>query len=78
MVPDKAQPANADKAIIHFVGSPKPWDLFGKIIHEGNGTWKTYNTKFWKNQYGNITVQKVIRTWKIRRSILKHLKSKLN
>ena len=75
--PDKAQPANADKAIIHFVGSPKPWDLFGKIIHEGNGTWKTYNTKFWKNQYGNITVPKLIRTWEIRRSILKNLKSKL-
>lgn len=75
--PGKPQPENIDKAITHFVGSPKPWDLFGQIIHTGHSLWKKYNTPFWKSQYGGITMGKLIRTWKIRRSIVKNLRDKV-
>lgn len=75
--PGEPQAVNIDKAIIHFVGSPKPWDLFGKIIHLGYNTWKEYNTPFWESQYGSTTAGKLRRTWKIRMSILRHLKKKL-
>ncbi len=63
-----------DIAIIHFVGSPKPWDLFGKKVHYGYNTWNAYNTSFWKSKYGRINANKIRRTWRIRRSILKSLK----
>ena len=75
--PGEPQAVNIDKAITHFVGSPKPWDLFGKIIHMGYNTWKIHNTPFWESQYGSITAGKLKRTWKIRMSILRHLKKKL-
>ena len=75
--PGEPQAINVDKAIIHFVGSPKPWDLFGKIIHMGYNTWKIHNTPFWESQYGSITAGKLKRTWKIRMSILRHLKKRL-
>lgn len=69
----KAKPANSDHAILHFVGSPKPWDFLGSFIHKGYSTWCTYETSFWEKQYRTITLHKVRRTWKIRRSILKNL-----
>ena len=75
--PSNIQPLDFDKSIIHFVGSPKPWDLFGKKIHGGYELWKSYHTPFWNNQYSKITVGKLKRTWEIRRSIIRHLKKKL-
>ena len=76
--PGSDKPEDADSAqnsIIHFVGSPKPWDLFAKNIHKGHKIWKTFNTKTWKEQYGKIKMDKIIRFWKIRRSMLKLLKN---
>ena len=67
------KPADANYAIIHFVGSPKPWDLFGKKIHKGYSSWKKYHTHFWEKNYGKISAKKFKRTWKIRRSIIKQL-----
>lgn len=75
--PGRGRPEDADRSIIHFVGSPKPWDIFGKIIHKGYKTWATYNTRAWKEEYCTITTDKIGRTWKIKKSILKHLKNKL-
>jgi lipopolysaccharide biosynthesis glycosyltransferase len=63
-----------DTAIIHFVGSPKPWDIFGKIVHHGYNTWSAYNTSFWKSKYGKINKDKIKRAWRIRRSIAKSFK----
>ena len=65
------KPFNADQSIIHFIGSPKPWDYFGKIIHKGYAAWATYNTNFWEKNYGKMSKEKIIRTWNIRRSIVK-------
>lgn len=75
--PGDPQPASTTRAIIHFIGSPKPWDLFGKIIHEGYNTRNAYNSPFWKSKYGKMSIDKLIRTWMIQRSIVKNLKIKL-
>lgn len=76
--PSAPKPDNTEDAIIHFVGSPKPWDLFGQTVHAGYETWKAYNTQFWKKKYGHITVGKLKRTWNIRGSIFRNIKHKLN
>lgn len=70
-------PNSATNSIIHFVGSPKPWDLFAGTIHKGNKTWKVFNTHTWRKHYGKIKKDKITRTWKIRRSIFKLLKKKV-
>lgn len=75
--PGDEKPKDADHSIIHFVGSPKPWDLFAKNIHKGNKTWITFNTVAWEKEYGKLTMEKIKRTWKIRKSILKLLKKKV-
>lgn len=73
-VPGQKNPSfDHEKSILHFVGSPKPWDYFGKVVHYGFSDWKMYNTKFWKNKYGKITINKLIRTYDIRRSIIKKI-----
>ncbi|MDP5158903.1 MAG: glycosyltransferase family 8 protein [Flaviramulus sp.] len=63
-------------SIIHFVGSPKPWDLLGKHLHKGFPKWLDYNTPFWSGHYETLGVDKLKRSWKIRRSLLKHLINK--
>lgn len=69
--PGKPKPESADKSIVHFVGSPKPWDLFGRYVHDGYPTWKTYNTPEWEKEYGYLTLDKLKRTYKIKNSIVK-------
>lgn len=73
----KEKPANAENGILHFVGSPKPWDWGGKYIHKGFNAWNEFNTSIWKKRYGKITVEKLRRTWKIRRSLAKGIKKKV-
>jgi len=75
--PNKARPANTDSAILHYVGSPKPWDWCGAHIHKGYDTWSSYTPAFWKKHYRKMTSDKIQRTWKIRRSLLKGLKNKV-
>ncbi len=70
-VPAHAEPANAATSIIHFVGSPKPWDFGGKWSHPGYSLWKKYSVPFWEKQYGRITKNKLYRFWKIRKSIVR-------
>jgi len=71
------RPDNSEAAILHFVGSPKPWDFLGKWLHKGYAVWVQYHAPFWNAQYGRLTTHKLYRSWKIRRSILKHLKNRL-
>lgn len=63
--------ARADHAILHFLGAPKPWDLGGSLLHSGYRHWSAHATKFWLQVYGKLTLDKVERTWRIRRSIAK-------
>lgn len=75
--PGHEKPKYTQNAIIHFVGSPKPWDFTGQILHEGFKTWNIYNTCLWQQKYNKININKIIRTWKIRNSILKCVKQKI-
>lgn len=60
-------------SILHFAGAPKPWDLMGKMTHPGYKIWADYNTTFWQKKYGILTVGKLQRTWKIKKSLLKRV-----
>ncbi len=63
--------------ILHFVGSPKPWDIGARFVHSGYQTWSNYDTAFWKLHYGKFTSGKMRRLWNIRRSYLKYLWNKV-
>jgi lipopolysaccharide biosynthesis glycosyltransferase len=75
--PGDMMPVDAQQSIIHFVGSPKPWDVFGKTLHDGYDTWRSYNTRDWKKQFNKVTWNKLLRTWKIKNSILIKMKKKI-
>ncbi len=74
-----AWPANKDKPkvsenmILHFVGSPKPWDFLGQYLHKGYREWGKYSTREWRKKYGSLTINKIKRTWEIRRSLLRSI-----
>jgi lipopolysaccharide biosynthesis glycosyltransferase len=62
----------SDARIVHFVGSPKPWDLGGRWLHSAYGAWRSYAKRgghaglpFWC-RYG---ASMLLRTWHIRRSL---------
>jgi lipopolysaccharide biosynthesis glycosyltransferase len=71
------EPQSIEDTIIHFVGSPKPWDLLARLCMEDTKFGSSFTTKSWKRQYGKITFDKIRRTYKIRKSILNHLKKRL-
>ncbi|WP_026463741.1 glycosyltransferase family 8 protein [Adhaeribacter aquaticus] len=73
--PGKETPEKPGKSIIHFVGSPKPWDVFGKSLHKGYDTWHSYTTKFWEEEYCSLSADKVKRTWNIKRSVWRLIKN---
>lgn len=75
--PGEEKPERVEDGIIHFVGSPKPWDLLGKHVHKGFPIWNAYTPDFWKKHYSKLTKNKLIRTWKIRRSLLKKILNKI-
>ena len=75
--PGKEEPSNMEYSIIHFVGSPKPWDFFGKTIHKGHGLFNYHNPLYWKKKYNGFTKGKLLRTNKIKKSIIKHLIKKI-
>jgi lipopolysaccharide biosynthesis glycosyltransferase len=60
-----------ENAIIHFIGSPKPWDLFGKKVHKAYPLWTSYNPAFWAKKYNQFSSEKLYRTWKIKKSIIR-------
>lgn len=57
--------------ILHFVGSPKPWDLFGRYFHKGFSVWESYLDFEWKKVYSKHNYSDFIRAWHIRRSYAK-------
>jgi lipopolysaccharide biosynthesis glycosyltransferase len=68
------------KAILHFVGSPKPWDIFGRYFHKGFPVWYSYLDAEWKKKYYKWTYGEFLRVWHIRRSYTRLfiIKIKLN
>lgn len=67
------KPNISDKMILHFVGSPKPWDPLGFIIHKGYKTWMQYNAKNWNTINNNLSVENLLRFWHIRNSYMRTL-----
>jgi len=73
---DKFRPAVAEKMIMHYIGSPKPWDLAGKFMHSGYATWKEYLTKRWQSKYVKVDLNSFKRVWKIQRSYVRVINKK--
>jgi lipopolysaccharide biosynthesis glycosyltransferase len=68
---------NSKKVILHFVGSPKPWDLFGSFLHKGCRVWKSYLDAEWKKAYYNPIYSDFVRPWHIRKSYVRIFIQKL-
>ncbi|WP_022824133.1 glycosyltransferase family 8 protein [Hymenobacter norwichensis] len=68
------EPINSNDSILHFVGSPKPWDIFGNIIHAGHKVWLSYTSQEWKKNYHRMSFNKLYRSWKIKNSLLRNIK----
>lgn len=67
----------AKKVILHFVGSPKPWDVLGKYVHRGYAVWKSYLNADWEKAYYHYNQGEFLRTWHIRRSYARLLLLKM-
>lgn len=75
--PISQRPETSTKMILHFVGSPKPWDPFAFLIHSGYQTWLKYDRKNWISRLGSVTIADLVRAWNIRRSYIRSFKDKL-
>lgn len=67
----RAERVDGKRGILHFVGSPKPWDLFGRYFHKGFSVWITYLDSNWKKTYYNYNYSEYLRAWHIRRSYVR-------
>jgi lipopolysaccharide biosynthesis glycosyltransferase len=67
----------AGRVIHHFVGSPKPWDLFGFLIHKGYRIWKSYSNERWEMHFFKFSLSNLKRTWYLRRSYVRILKNNM-
>lgn len=76
--PSKEKICIQDNMIIHFIGSPKPWDIYASFIHNGYYIWKIYQTPFWLAKYDKISWSRIKRTWAIRNQYLKRKKKIFN
>ena len=63
----------SETGIFHFVGSPKPWDVFGRYLHNSYTSWeKVYlQTAIGDKRPSSFTT--VARRYQIRRSLIKTL-----
>jgi lipopolysaccharide biosynthesis glycosyltransferase len=76
-IADMPKPATAQRMILHFVGSPKPWDPFGSIIHNGYDSWNKYQDKDWAAAFGKLSTTDINRVWHIRRSYVRCIRNKI-
>jgi lipopolysaccharide biosynthesis glycosyltransferase len=71
------RPKVSSKMVLHFVGSPKPWDPFAFLIHNGYETWVKYERKTWISRMSVVTAADLKRAWNIRRSYIRSFRDKL-
>lgn len=64
----RSRPETADRMILHYIGSPKPWDPFGKLMHNGYKQWAKYADATWMARYNRLHHDELMRVWHIRRS----------
>jgi lipopolysaccharide biosynthesis glycosyltransferase len=65
------KPKVADKMIMHFIGSPKPWDPLGAMLHNGYRNWFEYSDSEWSTFFHRLTFAELVRVWHIRRSYVR-------
>lgn len=71
------KPRISTKMILHFVGSPKPWDPLAFFLHRGYRTWKTYLSNKWAPHFSHYSIEDYKRTWKIRHSYFRTINNRL-
>lgn len=74
---DRERPTKAKDMILHYVGSPKPWDIGGKFLHIGFANWVYYLDVKWRKDYFKYDLGSWLRAWRIRRSLFKIINKKL-
>lgn len=77
LFPPTITPCPLEAKIYHFVGSPKPWDLFGSMASRQYGLW---NKLYKKTAIGNVSTLKyasLSRTFSVTVSTAKALRSRL-
>jgi lipopolysaccharide biosynthesis glycosyltransferase len=72
------KPSLAGGMILHFLGSPKPWDTMGSYLHSAYSTWIKYLDKEWARRYYKFSFKNLERTWNIRRSYVRVIRKKLS
>lgn len=60
--------------IIHFVGSPKPWDMFGRSFHRNHHVFKRYCDRTALRGHWQLSPRSIYRTLRLSRSYLRRLK----
>jgi UDP-glucose/galactose:(glucosyl)LPS alpha-1,2-glucosyl/galactosyltransferase len=43
--PGNTGPAVRGDCVLHFLGSPKPWDFGGSLVHSGRGLWTSWRDR---------------------------------
>lgn len=71
------KPQVADKMILHFIGSPKPWDPLGFVLHRGYHVWFKYSDSAWASYFGQLTLAELNRVWHIRRSYIRCIMNRI-
>ncbi|MFD3002770.1 glycosyltransferase family 8 protein [Pontibacter toksunensis] len=74
----RPKPNVSDNMIFHFVGSPKPWDPLGRLIHNGYQTWMKYTDQEWLNYFTPVKISNLKRLWNLRRSYTRCILNKFN
>lgn len=74
---NKPKPQVADRMVLHFIGSPKPWDPLGFILHNGYDVWYKYFNHEWYAFYGQLTLAEIVRIWHIRRSYIRCIMARI-
>lgn len=73
----KRKPEISGKMILHFVGSPKPWDLMGLMFHNGYSMYRKYLDPEWNAVFGGYSLSALARAWNIRRSYVRSISSRI-
>ncbi|MCE0521825.1 MAG: glycosyltransferase family 8 protein [Methylacidiphilales bacterium] len=80
MLSPESRPVVASDAIYHFMGSPKPWDPLGNILHRNWRLWKDVigKTRFrWSAFLAGHAGSYAARAWALRYSYLRVVKRRV-
>ncbi len=73
---DTALPESLDDCIYHFVGSPKPWDLFGSTLHNNYSIWKKFHQQSAIGNQSTLPYLSIKRITMTSKQLLRAIKNK--